>query len=67
MISDQISFNPELFHSYVKHGRVNRPGVGPIRDLNGNSFDDPLIMTNSFVNTFSCVFTTVNPVNADDN
>ena len=65
LIGDQISFNPKLFHSYVKHRRVGRPGVGPIRDFNGDLSDDPLVMANSFANAFSSVFTTVDPVNAN--
>ena len=66
LICEQISFNPKLFHSYIKHRRVGRPSIGPIRDINGDLSDDPFIMANNFAHAFSSVFTTVDPLNVDE-
>ena len=30
-LGSQFNVNPELFHSYIKHRRANRPSVGSLR------------------------------------
>ena len=55
-LSDQLKVNPKLFHSYIKHRRVDKPTVGPLRLENGELSDDPAVMAECFVSTFSSVF-----------
>ena len=62
-IVEQLKSNPKLFHSYIKHKKVSRPTVGPIRTPNGELTDDPQTMANCFVEAFSSVFVNGSPSN----
>ena len=61
LLADQINNNPKLFHSYVKHRRVARPSIGPIKTNDGFLSDDPTVMANCFACSFASVFTTDDP------
>ena len=54
-LASQFDVNPKLFHSYIKHRRVSRPSVGPLR-LNGFLTDDPSLMADCFVRSFKSVY-----------
>ena len=58
----QRNTKPKLFHSYIRNKKVSRPTVGPLK-INNSLSDDPLQMSNQFVDAFVTVFTTGNPVN----
>ena len=62
-ISDQISKNPKLLHSYLKHRRIGRPSIGPIMHSDGYLTDDPSIMAECFLTSFASVFNSVAPAN----
>ena len=55
-ISRQVNTQPKLFHSYIKHRKVCRPSIGPIKLPNGQITDDPVVMANNFVLSFARVF-----------
>ena len=55
-IGNQINTQPKLFHSYIKHRRVGRPAVGPIKLPDDSLTDEPLTMANCFAEAFSSVF-----------
>ena len=68
LLGNQINRNPKLFHSYIKHRRVSRPSIGPIKTDDGFLSDDPTVMANCFAYSFASVFTTADPslsVNSD--
>lgn len=46
---------PNLFHSYLRNIKVDRPKTGHLA-FNDNLIDDPLIMANIFVNSFTSVY-----------
>ena len=52
----QLSSNPKLFHSYIKHRKVNKPTVGPLMLNSGALTDDPILMSECFLQGFSSVF-----------
>ena len=52
-VAKQLGTAPKLFHGYIKHRRVGRPSVGPLRMQNGNLTDNPKTMANLFVNSFA--------------
>ena len=60
-IAEQLSSDPKLFHSYIKHRRVGREAVGPIRLDSGQLTDNPSMMAETFVQSFSSVFSRVSP------
>ena len=60
---EQLKSNPKLFHGYIKHRKVGRPSVGPIRADDGELSDDPAIMSECFANAFSSVYVTSIPSN----
>ena len=55
-VASQIKDNPKLFHSYIKHRRVQKPSVGPLRLPCGNITDDPLSMADYFASTFASIY-----------
>ena len=55
-ISDQIGSNPKLFHSYLKHRKVGKPSIGPIKLQDGTLTDDPQLMADCFASSFASVF-----------
>ena len=58
-ITAQISVNPKLFHSYLKHRKEGRPKIGPIRLRSTYELtDDPYSMAQCFVDSFAQVFNT---------
>ena len=57
-MGNQINSQPKLFHSYIKHRKVCRPSIGPIKLPNGDITDDSLSMANCFVHSFASVFRT---------
>ena len=54
----QLKTNPKIFHGYIKHRKVRRPSVGPIRTDEGNLCDYPAIMSECFANVFSSIYVT---------
>ena len=57
-LGNQINSQPKLFHSYIKHRKVSRPSIGPIKLPNGEISDDPALMANCFIQSFASVFQT---------
>ena len=57
-VASQLKDTPKLFHSYIKHRKVGRPGVGPLKLNSREITDDPSKMAEAFVNAFSSVFST---------
>ena len=57
-LGNQISSQPKLFHSYIRHRKMCRPSIGPIKLPNGDITDDSLSMANCFVHSFASVFRT---------
>ena len=66
-IAMQINSSPKLFHSYLKHRKVCRPSVGPIKLSDNSLTDDPHIMASFFVDSFASVFTNDIPLTARPN
>ena len=66
-LSTQIDTNPKLFHAYIKHKKVGKPVVGPLRISNDSLTDDPSAMANIFVTSFASVFSIDSPNNPCDN
>ena len=62
-ICRQMKTNPKLFHSYIRHKRVGRPTVGPIRLQDDSITDDPAAMAEQFVLSFGSVFSAHTPAN----
>ena len=62
-LGEQISFNPKLFHAYIKHRKIGRPTIGPLRLGDGSLSDDPIIMATCFAESFSSVFNSEVPNN----
>ena len=46
---------PKLFHSYIRNRKLDRPRVGSLV-VNGDLSDNPITMTNVFVEAFASVF-----------
>ena len=55
----QINSHPKLFHSYIKHKKVNPPCIGPLKLPDGQLTDDPRAMAELFLQSFSGVFNDV--------
>ena len=55
-IVNQITTNPKLFHSYLRHRRVGRPSIGPLKCSDGSVTDNPAEMAAQFVSSFVGVF-----------
>ena len=53
---NQLSTAPKLFHSYVRHRRVGRPSLGPLKMQDGTLTDDPRTMANLFAISFAGVY-----------
>ena len=66
-IADQLKTNPKLFHSYLRHRRVGRPSVGPLKMADGSITDDPALMAERFAESFLRVFTDNVPLNPAPN
>ena len=60
-LAQQIKKSPKLFHAYLKHRRVGRPSVGPLKMSDGTLIDDPKLMSECFANAFSEVFSSSVP------
>ena len=55
--------NPKLLHSYIRHKKVGRPSVGPIRLDSGRLTDSPSEMDEVFASSFAAVYTKTCPPN----
>ena len=55
-VVSQLKESPKLFHSYIRHRKVGRPGVGPMRLECGTLSDNAIDMAEVFVSSFSSVF-----------
>ena len=55
-ICNRIKFEPKLFHSYIKHRKVCKPSIGPLKLADGCMTDSALLMANEFLRCFSSVF-----------
>ena len=53
-----------LFHSYIKHRKVSRPLVGPIRLTDGSLTDNPNVVAECFVSSSHSVFSSAQPSNS---
>ena len=62
-IVGQLSTTPKLFHNYIRHRRVGRPSLGPLRLADGTLSDNPLTMSNCFVSSFAGVYENSIPPN----
>ena len=60
-LTGQPRISPKLFHSCIRHRRVGRPTVVPLRLPNGKLSDEPSVMATMFVQTFASVFHDVEP------
>ena len=63
ILADQLSQNPKLFHACIKHWKVSRPSIGPIRTPCNQLTDDPSTMASCFVHSFASVYSRVVPNN----
>ena len=66
-IANQIGTSPKLFHSYIRHKRVARPSLGPLRLSDGSLSDDPQKMADCFASKFASVFDAAAPDNQAPN
>ena len=57
-IAMQLKTDPKLFHSYLRHRRVDRPTIGPLKTSDGDITDNPLEMAEQFAQSFKSVFST---------
>lgn len=55
-VASQLKTNPKRFHAYLRHRRVGRPTVGPLKVDDGTITDDPLAMSEHFARSFAGVF-----------
>ena len=53
----QMKEKPKLFHAYIRHKKVGRNTVGPLRIESGELCDVPEVMAESFSLAFSSVYT----------
>ena len=67
VLTDQLGTHPKLFHSYINHRKKGRPSVGPLKNSNGALVDDPKLMADLFLRSFSGVFVTHAPTNPAPN
>ena len=63
LVASKLSFDPKPFHAYVKHRRIGRSSIGPLRSGTGQLTDDPLDMSELFLEAFTSVFTVDLPMN----
>ena len=55
-VASQINTKPKLFHSYVRHRKVGKPSVGPLKLCTGEMTDDPSKMAEALAVAFSGVY-----------
>ena len=60
-IANQIKTNPKLFHAYLKHRKVGRLTIDPLKVDNNVITDDPKRMAKQFAHSFRSVFETTSP------
>ena len=65
-IAQQIKTSPKLFHSYMRHRRVGRPSIGPLKIDDDSVTDDPTLMAKQFASSFLEVFSGVTPQNPSE-
>ena len=53
----QMKEKPKLFHAYIRHKKVGHNSVGPLRIESGELCDMPDVMSESFSQAFSSVYT----------
>ena len=58
---DQLTSNPKVFHSYIRHKKVGRPGIGPLKSSSGLMIDYPYAMAELFASSFASVYSTTSP------
>ena len=61
-LSTTRDVKPKLFHSYIRHKKVDRPGVGPLQ-INGSIVENTDLMCEIFADAFSSVFVNEEPAN----
>ena len=59
----ELDSNLKLFHSYIGHGKVRHPLVGPFKLPDGSLTDNPDDMAECFVNSFNSVFSSAQSTN----
>ena len=57
----ELDTNLKLFQSYMRHRKVNRPTVGPLRFPCGDITDDATKITEVFLMGFSSVYISIIP------
>ena len=62
-IASQLGTKPKLFHSYIRHRKVGKPNVGPLRTSTGGLTDNPASMAAAFSSSFAGVFNPHPPLN----
>ena len=55
-VATQLNTKPKLFHSYIRHRKVGKPTVGPLKLSTGEMTDDPGKMAEAFAEAFSDVY-----------
>ena len=55
--------NPKLIHSHIRRKKVGCPTIGPLKLRNNFLTDDPQLMADKFVESFSTVFSRGCPIN----
>ena len=55
-LASQIKTAPKLFHAYVRHKKVGRPTVGPLKTDDGRIVEDSYAMSEMFATAFASVF-----------
>ena len=63
-VASQLNSRPKLFHAYVRHRKVCRPSIGPVRLPSGEISDNPSVMAECFSASFSGVYSSHVPINA---
>ena len=55
-LTQSLTQNPKVFHSYIRRKKVGKPSIGPLRTADGEMVYDPKAMSELFATTFSSVY-----------
>ena len=54
---ENFTTNSKFFHSYIRHRKVGKPRIGPLKLDDGRVVNDAEVMANSFAAAFASVYT----------
>lgn len=57
-LEDFLSYNTEIFHSYIRKKKGDLPSIGPLNNIVGEVTYDAKNMADLFASSFSSAFTT---------